>query len=169
MPNCTHLKGHRPQATVAWAMLGPCALRTMRRARETYSHIFERCPESRAISTTRCRSRAIPRRRFRISGGQYWQMPVACQWRQTPHRAPTTAENVTKYGKRAHPQLTLRPAVLAVEGRPSMMNFRKLAALGAVLAASASFAFADTITLGSFASGTTAASLGFSSSQTAMN
>ena len=50
-----------------------------------------------------------------------------------------------------------------------MMNFRKLAALGAVLAASASFAFADTITLGSFASGTTAASLGFNSSQTAMN
>ncbi|HEY4380968.1 MAG TPA: PEP-CTERM sorting domain-containing protein [Acidobacteriaceae bacterium] len=41
--------------------------------------------------------------------------------------------------------------------------------LSAVFAASAQFALADTITLGSFATGTTAASLGFSASQTAMN
>lgn len=39
---------------------------------------------------------------------------------------------------------------------------------GAILAASASFACADSISLGSFATGTTASSLGFSSSQTAM-
>jgi hypothetical protein len=50
-----------------------------------------------------------------------------------------------------------------------MKNFSKLAALGALLSASASFALADTISLGSFATGTTAASLGFSSSQTALN
>jgi hypothetical protein len=50
-----------------------------------------------------------------------------------------------------------------------MKNLSKLVVLGGVLAASASFAFADTITLGSFATGTTAASLGFSSSQTATN
>jgi len=41
--------------------------------------------------------------------------------------------------------------------------------LSAVFATSATAALADTITLGSFATGTTAASLGFSASQTAMN
>lgn len=50
-----------------------------------------------------------------------------------------------------------------------MKNFRGLSLLGAFLALSAPFALADSLTLGSFASNTTAASLGFSSSQTAMN
>jgi hypothetical protein len=50
-----------------------------------------------------------------------------------------------------------------------MKHFSKFAVVGAFLAASASFAYADSISLGSFATGTTAASLGFSSSQTAMN
>ena len=50
-----------------------------------------------------------------------------------------------------------------------MKNRSKLPVLGALLALSASFAFADTISLGSFATGITAASLGFSASQTAMN
>lgn len=50
-----------------------------------------------------------------------------------------------------------------------MKNFSKFVVLGALLSASASFAFADTISLGSFATGTTAASLGFSASQTALN
>jgi hypothetical protein len=53
-----------------------------------------------------------------------------------------------------------------------MKHFSKLAAFRAFLvvsAASASFAYADSISLGSFATGTTAASLGFSPSQTAMN
>jgi len=48
-------------------------------------------------------------------------------------------------------------------------TFSKLSVLGAVLVASASFAFADSLTLGSFATGTTAATLGFSASETAMN
>jgi hypothetical protein len=50
-----------------------------------------------------------------------------------------------------------------------MKTVSKFAVLSALLAASASFALADTISLGSFATGTTAASLGFSASQTAMN
>jgi PEP-CTERM motif len=50
-----------------------------------------------------------------------------------------------------------------------MKNLSRLVILAAVLAASGSFAFADTISLGSFATGTSAASLGFNSSQTAMN
>jgi len=50
-----------------------------------------------------------------------------------------------------------------------MKNFSKLVVLGALLCTSASFALADTVSLGSFATGTTAASLGFSASQTAMN
>ena len=50
-----------------------------------------------------------------------------------------------------------------------MKNLSKLAVLGSLLAASASFAFADSISLGSFATNTTAVSLGFSASQTAMN
>lgn len=50
-----------------------------------------------------------------------------------------------------------------------MKNFSKLAVLGVLLSASASFALADTVSLGSFATGTTATSLGFSASQTAMN
>jgi hypothetical protein len=50
-----------------------------------------------------------------------------------------------------------------------LKNCIKLSVLGALLASSVSFAFADNITLGSFATGTTAASLGFSTSQTAMN
>jgi len=48
-------------------------------------------------------------------------------------------------------------------------NPAKLAFFGALLAASAPFASADSISLGSFATGTSAASLGFTSSQTAMN
>jgi hypothetical protein len=47
-------------------------------------------------------------------------------------------------------------------------KFGRLVILGAVIAASATFASADTINLGSFATGTTATSLGFSSSETAM-
>ncbi len=47
-------------------------------------------------------------------------------------------------------------------------NFGKIAVLSAVLTASASFAFADTITLSSFATGNTAASHGDSLSQTAL-
>jgi hypothetical protein len=50
-----------------------------------------------------------------------------------------------------------------------MKNLCKLAVLGSVLAASASCAFADSISLGSFATGTTATLLGFNASQTAMN
>jgi hypothetical protein len=50
-----------------------------------------------------------------------------------------------------------------------MNKVSRFAVLGATLAASASFAYADSISLGSFATGTTAASLGFSASQTAMN
>jgi hypothetical protein len=50
-----------------------------------------------------------------------------------------------------------------------MKHFCKFAVICQVLAASASFAFADTISLGSFATGTTAASHGFNSSQTALN
>jgi len=50
-----------------------------------------------------------------------------------------------------------------------MNTFSRLAVLGAILSASASFALADTLSLGSFATGTTGTSLGFSSSQTAMN
>jgi hypothetical protein len=50
-----------------------------------------------------------------------------------------------------------------------MKTFSKLAVLSALLASSASFALADTISLGSFATGTTAASLGFSTTQTALN
>jgi hypothetical protein len=50
-----------------------------------------------------------------------------------------------------------------------MKNLIKLVALSVVLAAFASFASADTISLGSFATGTSATSLGFNSSQTAMN
>jgi hypothetical protein len=50
-----------------------------------------------------------------------------------------------------------------------MKKLSKLAVLGSLLAASASFAFADSISLGSFATNTTATSLGFSASQTAMN
>jgi PEP-CTERM motif len=50
-----------------------------------------------------------------------------------------------------------------------MMNFRRFTLLGAILALSAPFALADSLSLGSFASGATAASLGFTSSQTAMN
>jgi PEP-CTERM motif len=49
-----------------------------------------------------------------------------------------------------------------------MKSIRRLAVL-AVLTASAPLALADTISLGSFATGTTAVSLGFSASQTAMN
>ena len=50
-----------------------------------------------------------------------------------------------------------------------MKNFRSFTLLGAVLALSAPFALADSISLGSFATGTTAASLGFTASETAMN
>jgi hypothetical protein len=50
-----------------------------------------------------------------------------------------------------------------------MKRFRKFALLSAVLATSASFAFADTISLGSFATGSNGAALGFSASQTAVN
>jgi hypothetical protein len=50
-----------------------------------------------------------------------------------------------------------------------MKTFSKFAVLSALLATSASFALADTISLGSFATGATATSLGFSTSQTAMN
>lgn len=50
-----------------------------------------------------------------------------------------------------------------------MRNFRKIALLGLFVAASASAAFADTISLGSFTTGTSATSLGFNSSETAMN
>ena len=50
-----------------------------------------------------------------------------------------------------------------------MKNFRSFTLLGAILALSAPFALADSLSLGSFASGTTASSLGFTSSQTAMN
>jgi hypothetical protein len=49
-----------------------------------------------------------------------------------------------------------------------MNNIGKLAVLGAVLAASASYALADSLSLGSFATGTTATSLGFSASEGAM-
>jgi len=49
-----------------------------------------------------------------------------------------------------------------------MKNIGKLAVLGAVLTASASFAFADTIALSSFATGTTAASQGDAASQSAL-
>jgi len=49
-----------------------------------------------------------------------------------------------------------------------MKNIGKLAVLGAVLTASASFAFADTIALSSFATGTVGTTLGDSASQTAM-
>jgi PEP-CTERM motif len=49
-----------------------------------------------------------------------------------------------------------------------MKSISRFAVL-AVLVASAPLVLADTISLGSFATGTTAASLGFSSSQTAMN
>ena len=50
-----------------------------------------------------------------------------------------------------------------------MKTCSKLSVFGALLVLSASFACADTINLGSFATGTTAASLGFSASQTALN
>jgi hypothetical protein len=50
-----------------------------------------------------------------------------------------------------------------------MKTFCKFAVLSALLATSASFALADTISLGSFATGSTAALLGFSPTQTAMN
>jgi hypothetical protein len=50
-----------------------------------------------------------------------------------------------------------------------MKNFRCVFLLGATLSLSAPFALADSLTLGSFASGSTAAALGFTSSQTAMN
>jgi hypothetical protein len=50
-----------------------------------------------------------------------------------------------------------------------MKNLPSLTLLGSILALSAPFALADSISLGSFASGTTATSLGFTSSQTAMN
>ncbi|HEV2646712.1 MAG TPA: PEP-CTERM sorting domain-containing protein [Acidobacteriaceae bacterium] len=50
-----------------------------------------------------------------------------------------------------------------------MKTFSKLAVLSALLATASSLALADTISLGSFATGTTAASLGFSTTQTAMN
>jgi hypothetical protein len=49
-----------------------------------------------------------------------------------------------------------------------MKNIGKIAVLGAVLTASASFAFADTITLSSFATGTTAASQGDSASESSL-
>jgi hypothetical protein len=49
-----------------------------------------------------------------------------------------------------------------------MKNFGKLAVLGAVLTASASFAFADTIALSSFATGVTGTTLGDSASQSAL-
>jgi PEP-CTERM motif len=50
-----------------------------------------------------------------------------------------------------------------------MKTCSKLSVSVALLVLSASFACADTISLGSFATGTTAASLGFNASQTAMN
>jgi hypothetical protein len=50
-----------------------------------------------------------------------------------------------------------------------MKTFRTSLLLGVVLAASAPFAHADSFSVGSFAAGTTAASQGFNSSQTAMN
>jgi len=50
-----------------------------------------------------------------------------------------------------------------------MKNLTRLTVLGVLAAASASLCFADSISLGSFATGTTASSLGFSSSETAMN
>jgi hypothetical protein len=50
-----------------------------------------------------------------------------------------------------------------------MKQLGQLAVLASILVASAPFACADTISLGSFATGTTPASLGFSTSQTAMN
>ena len=50
-----------------------------------------------------------------------------------------------------------------------MKTCSKLSVFCALLVLSASFACADTINLGSFATGTTAASLGFSASQTALN
>ena len=50
-----------------------------------------------------------------------------------------------------------------------MNKFSRFSALVVALTATASFAFADTISLGSFATGTSAASLGFSSNDTAMN
>ena len=50
-----------------------------------------------------------------------------------------------------------------------MKKLIQLSLLSALLATSASFSYAETITLGSFATGTTASSLGFSSSETAMN
>jgi hypothetical protein len=46
---------------------------------------------------------------------------------------------------------------------------KKCTVFGAILTLSTSFALADSISLGSFATGTTAASLGFTSSQTAMD
>jgi hypothetical protein len=49
-----------------------------------------------------------------------------------------------------------------------MNNIGKLAVLGAVLAASASYALADSVSLGSFATGTSASSLGFTTSETSM-
>lgn len=52
-------------------------------------------------------------------------------------------------------------------GKFALSTFALIGTL--LLAASAPFAYADSISLGSFATGTTAASLGFSSSQTAMN
>jgi hypothetical protein len=48
-------------------------------------------------------------------------------------------------------------------------NLNRLSLLAALLTLSVSVACADTISLGSFATGTTAASLGFNSSQTAMD
>jgi hypothetical protein len=50
-----------------------------------------------------------------------------------------------------------------------MKNLSTLALLGALLSVSATFALADTISLGSFATGTSSGSLGFSASQTALN
>ena len=50
-----------------------------------------------------------------------------------------------------------------------MKYFCRIFFLGAIFSLSAHFALADNLTLGSFASGTTAASLGYTSSQTAMS